>query len=206
MRLTFLVLFSLVSLNATELIFISNSSDLKTLQSLQQKYKQALLVNDGYVYLIPSDCRLERYFGGSSTGSLKLSQKPEQTKTILITQEIFEAKDKAAISQKIEIDKSISLVEGKESKAFLDDTEGRGFGGASESPLNFSSQQVKATSANMVPNPKYKDIVEDAKKYPHPSCELLQDGSGYTLSHIKEAQFYKDETLQKIQKNLITFH
>ncbi|PHR56667.1 MAG: hypothetical protein COA44_07380 [Arcobacter sp.] len=206
MKLTFSLLLSVLSLSATELIFVSNSSDTKNLEGLEKKYLQQLLINKGYVYLIPSDCRLNRYFGGASNGTLKLSQRPEQTNTILITQEIFEAKSEAEIFQKIEVDKSISLIEGKVSKAFLDDKEGRGFGGASEVPLNFKIQQLKATSVNMVPAKEHKVIVKDAPTHKHPSCQLLKDGSGYTLLDIKEAKFYENKKLQAIQTDIIYFH
>ena len=45
---------------------------------------------------------------------------------------MFEAKDTTVIEKKIEQEKAVLLVEGKISKAFLDDKEGRGFGGESE--------------------------------------------------------------------------
>jgi len=205
MRIASLLLACTVSTFATELIYISNDSKAENLQKLEETYKQKLLINEGYVYLIPTDCRLNRYFGGASNGNLQLTKNPEQTKEIVITQAVFEAKSETEITKKIEVEKSIALVEGKVSKAFLDDKEGRGFGGASEVPLDFSFQKTKATSVNMTPAKKHKVIKEDAKPYVHPSCELLEDGSGYVLSNTKEAQFYSNTKLEAISETTILF-
>ena len=205
MRLITSLFLSVAALSATELIFISNTADETKLQKLSQTYKQDLLVNKGYVYLIPSDCRLNRYFGGASNGTLQLTQNPEQTEKIVITQEVFEAKDETEITEKIEIEKSIALVEGKVSKAFLDDKEGRGFGGASEIPLDFTFQRIKATSVNMTPAKEHKVIKQDAKPYQHPVCKLLEDGSGYELKYLQEAQFYSSTHLTPITDKTILF-
>ena len=209
MRLSFLLLASVVSVYATELIYISNNANEEHLKKLEETYKQKLLINEGYVYLIPSDCRLNRYFGGASNGNLQLSKTPEQTQKIVLTQAVFEAKNETEITEKIEVEKSIALVEGKVSKAFLDDKEGRGYGGASEVPLDFSFQRIKATSLNMTPtkksSPIKKDEKESKKPYIHPSCELLDNGSGYKLFHLKQAQFYSKGQAKAITKKTILF-
>jgi len=212
MRITSLLLACTMSTFATELIYISNDTNAENLQKLEETYKQKLLLNNSYVYLIPSDCRLNRYFGGASNGNLQLTKNPEQTKQIIITQAVFEAKSETEITEKIEVEKSIALVEGKVSKAFLDDKEGRGFGGASEVPLDFSFQKIKATSVNMVAATEHKVIKKDVrsetdfrKPYVHPSCALIEDGSGYVLSNTKEAQFYSNAKLENISKSTILF-
>ncbi len=209
MRPSFLLLVSVVSVYATELIYISNNANAENLKKLEETYKQKLLINEGYVYLIPSDCRLNRYFGGASNGNLQLIETPKQTKKIVLTQAVFEAKSEIEITEKIEVEKSIALVEGKVSKAFLDDKEGRGYGGASEIPLDFSFQRMKATSLNMRPTKKSapikKDEKDSKKTFRHPSCELLKDGSGYQLSHLKQAQFYSKKQIKPITKKTILF-
>lgn len=212
MRLSILLLISAVSVFATELIYISNDTSHNNLEKLQETYKQKLLINKNHVYLIPSDCRLNRYFGGASNGDLQLTKNPEQTQKIVITQAVFEAKTETEITEKIKVEKSISLVEGKVSKAFLDDKEGRGFGGASEVPLDFTFQKIQATSVNMTPLQKHKLIKKDVrsetdfrKPYVHPSCELVEDGSGYKLFNITKAQFYLDSKLENISKSTILF-
>jgi len=203
MRVFLLSLFIISYVQATELIYISNNSTQSNLDTLQDTYKQRLLINGKKVYLIPSDCLLNRYFGGASEGNVKLSKMPEQTKKILVTQEVFEAKSEIEIIEQIEVKKSISLVEGKVSKAFLDDEDGRGFGGSSEIPLDFSFQKIKAVSHNMLPEKQQKKIIPQAKVYQHPQCKLSKSGSAYELLFLTEAHFYEDGVLTKITKPII---
>ena len=206
MRSFVLSLLALSSVSAHELIYISNDTNPKNLSHLQNTYKQTLLVNDKKVYLIPSDCRLERYFGGASQVPVKLSKVPEQTQKISITQEIFEAKDESIIKKKIEVEKSIALVEGKISKAFLDDQEGRGYGGASQVPLDFTFQKIAATQVHMKPETKEKPVKAITRPSQHPSCQLLNDGSGYQLQYIKDAYIYSDKDLHPISDTTILFN
>ena len=205
MRFFTLVLLSITSVYANELIYISNNTSSDSLEELHQKYKQTLLINDSKIYLIPSDCRLERYFGGASQGHVKLSKAPQQTQKLMITQEVFEAKDESVIKEKIEVEKSIALIEGKVSKAFLDDKEGRGFGGASEIPLDFTFQKVEAKKVYMKPVEKHASVIEETKVSQHPICKLLNDGSGYELRHIKAAKFYSDAGISSIVNSIILF-
>ncbi len=184
MRYLLGVLFSISSIWADELIYISNDTNPRNLDSLEKKYKQRLLISDKRVYLIPSACKLERYFGGASQGELKLSKVPQQTQKIFITQEVFEAEDESAIREKIQVEKSIALIEGKVSKAFLEDKEGRGYGGASELPLDFSFQQKEVRKAYMKPVEGEKEHVKKAKSSHHPRCRLLDDGSAYELKDL----------------------
>lgn len=203
---SFLLLFLAIgSVCAHELIYISNDASQKSLKGLEQTYKQTLLVNNEKVYLIPSDCRIERYFGGASQMPVKLSKAPEQTQEIILTQEVFEAKDERVIKEKIEVEKSIALIEGKVSKAFLDDKEGRGYGGSSQVPLDFTFQKIAAKQVYMKPATKKKIVTADTESYPHPNCELLNDGSGYKLQHIKEAYLYSDQGSYPISDTRILF-
>lgn len=205
MRSFLLLFFTIGYICAYELTYISNDASQTSLKGLKKTYKQTLLVNDKKVYLIPSDCRLERHFGGASQMPVKLSKEPEQTQEVRITQEVFEAKDERIIKEKIEVEKSIALVEGKVSKAFLDDKEGRGYGGASQVPLDFSFQKIAATQVHMKPKMQEKTVISDTKFYQYPSCQLLDDGSGYQLKHIKDAYLYSDQGLHPISNTVILF-
>jgi len=205
MRIFLLTCFLVISAFATDLIYISNDSSKSSLQALEMKYQQALLINDKKVYLIPTDCRLERYFGGASEGNLILSTKPQLTQEIIITQEVFEAKDESVITQKIEVEKSIALVEGKVSKAFLDDEEGRGFGGSSEVPLNFSFQKIAAAQKHMKPVPTKEKNIQEPIPEQRPQCQLLDDGSGYSLNYTNEAQLYFQAQFSSIKNGAILF-
>jgi hypothetical protein len=204
MRSFLLLFFTICSISAHELIHISDDASQKSLKKLQQTYKQTLLINDKKVYLIPGDCRLERYFGGASQLPVKLSKETEHTQEIIITQEVFEAKDERAIQEKIEVEKSIALIEGKVAKAFLDDKEGRGYGGASQVPLDFSFQKIAAKQVHMKPAAQKKTVM--LNPYQHPSCQLLDDGSGYRLEDIiNDAYFYSDKGLHPISSTTILF-
>ncbi len=207
MRPLLLAFILALSLKATELIYISNDSSHSSLQALELKYQQPLLINNKKVYLIPSACRLERYFGGASQGKLVLTTKPQLTQEIVVTQEVFEAKDESVITQKIEVEKSIALVEGKVSKAFLDDKEGRGFGGASEVPLNFNFQKIEATQKYMKPTSEKEKIITEPMPIAEqkPQCQLLDDGSGYSLIHTNEAQLYFQAQFSSIRNGAILF-
>lgn len=205
MRLFTLVLLSITSIYANELIYISNNANDDNLKELHLKYRQILLINDSKVYLIPSECLLERYFGGASQGNVTLSKAPEQTQTIVITQEVFEAKDETFVQEKIEVEKSIALIEGKVSKAFLDDKEGRGFGGASQIPLDFTFQKAKAKKVYMKAAEEQTPVAKGPKSSQYPTCKLLNDGSGYELKHVKAAQFYSDKGIRPIENSTILF-
>jgi len=206
MRSFLLFFLAIGSVCADELIYISNDISKTSLKELQRTYKQTLLINDKKVYLIPGDCRLERYFGGASQLSVKLNKVPEQAQEISITQEVFEAKDERVIQEKIEVDKSIALIEGKVAKAFLDDKEGRGYGGASQVSLDFSFQKIAAKKVHMKPVTEHRQIVASARPYQHPSCRLLDDGSGYQLQDIKDAYLYSGQDLHPISSTTILFH
>ncbi len=205
MRHLVLAFVFLASICADELVYISNDTNEANLEKLFQKYKQPLLLNDSKVYLIPSECLLERYFGGASEGKLSLSKAPRQTHKIAITQEVFEAKDEHVITEKIEVEKSLALIEGKVPKAFLDDKEGRGFGGASELPLDFTFQKIEAKKLYMKPVEKHNHVKTEAKTYKHPGCRLLPDGSGYQLENIDDASFYSNSALHSIENSIIVF-
>lgn len=199
MRKTAIALCLMASLNADELLLIAMQGTPTELENLYQKYAQPLLLSDGRVYLLPSGCLVPRYFGGVSEGKLSLAKMPAHTRTIAVSQEVFEAKDETEISKKIAREKSISLVEGKVAKAFLQDSEGRGFGGASERALDFSFQKEEAIAAMAKPVEKEKTPVR------HPGCQLLEDGSGYTLEGLHDARFYSEEGLLLIKSSLIKF-
>lgn len=197
------------SLYASELVLISNDTTSERLESLHQKYAQEILINNGHVYLISSECTIERYYGGTSQGQLNLVEAPTHTQDIPVTQEVFEAKDAKVITQKIELDKSIALVEGKVSKEFLADQEGRAFGGASELPRDMSAQRREVQKTQMIVNEEpaedQKVPIQTAKTYTHPTCQLLEDGSGYQLLGITDAKFYSKNGLTPISSPTILF-
>jgi len=206
MRAFFLALLFLNCSYAYELTYISNNPSIENLKMLSKTYKQALLLNDNKVYLIPSDCRLERYFGGFNQDMPKSSIQAPLTQETINSQEVFEAKDETVLKEKVELEKSIALVEGKVPKAFLDDTEKRGFGGASEIPLDFTFQRIEAKKVHMKPAQEHKPIIEKAKAYQHPSCKLLDDATGYQLIHLKkDAKFFINGNLSSVHKNIVKF-
>jgi hypothetical protein len=198
MRNAVIVLCLVASLSADELLLIATQGTPTELESLYQKYAQPLLLSGGKVYLLPSGCLVPRYFGGASEGELLLAKMPAHTRAIAVSQEVFEAKDEVEISKKIAREKSIALAEGKVAKAFLQDSEGRAFGGASERALDFSFQKKEAIAA-------VKPIEKENAPSQGPSCQLLKDGSGYALEHLHKARFYSEEGLVPIRNSLIKF-
>lgn len=193
MRIFFLLL-ACIAANAADLIYLSDDTSAANLEILNAKYQQTLLLTDSGAYLIPFECQSERYFGGASEGILNLIQGPIRTETVLNTQEVFEAKDEKEIIKKIELDKTFAIAAGKISKDFLEDKEGRGFGGASEVSLVIHNEI----------EPKLA-IEQPKKEVKHPSCQLLKDGSGYKISSLNNGRLYINGVLSSIVDNTVLF-
>lgn len=198
-------LFIGMSLYGADLIQIANEASMQQLEHLNQKYQQPLLVDGSKVYLIPTACRLDRYYGGSSQGVLELVQAPNQTEKILMTQEVFEANETTQIMKKIEQEKSIAIAEAKISRAFLEDKEGRGFGGASQVPLDFSFEKVQvllegASASDKVASSKEVVVVTSV-----PQCDILNDGSGYHIDSLNSPQLYRNGVLAPVIDNLVRY-
>lgn len=194
MRFFFLLLASIAA-NSADLIYLSDDTSASNLEILNTKYQQTLLLSDSGVYLIPIECQSERYFGGASEGVLNLIKRPIRTETVLNTQEVFEAKDEKDIIKKIELDKTFAIAAGKVSKNFLEDKEGRGYGGASEVPLIIHNE----AQANISETSRAK------KEVKHPGCQLLQDGSGYKIVPLDNGRLYSNGTVSGIVNNTVLF-
>ena len=196
MKFLLIVLASL-STYAGDLIYLSGDSAPSNLEALSTKYQQMLVVDDNGVYLVPSECKAERYFGGASEGVLNLVRGPIRTETVLNTQEVFEAKEEKQIVKKIELDKAYAIADGKISKDFLEDKEGRGFGGASEVPLVIHNE-----IQTNVPNTAVKTPVKQIRR---PSCHMLMDGSGYTIEPLNNTRVYNDGKSTPMSNNTVSF-
>ena len=193
----FLILLAGISSYAGELIYLSSDITPKNLETLHAKYQQILVVEENGVYLVPSECRSERYFGGTSEGVLNLLKGPMRTETVLNTQEVFEAKEEKQIVKKIELDKRFAVAEGKITKDFLEDKEGRGFGGASEVSLVIRNE-IEPTTPNVATATK-------PKQNKRPSCQVLIDGSGYEIDPLNNGRLYIDGKIISILKNTVSF-
>ena len=65
---------------------------------------------------------------------------------------------------------------------------------------------MAAKKIYMKPETKTQAVTEDIKPYRHPSCQLLNDGSGYKLEGTQGAQLYADHTATPILDNTILFN
>ena len=192
-----LILLAGISTYAGDLIFLSNDITAQNLEILSAKYAQILVLDDNGAYLVPSECKSERYFGGASEGVLNLVKGPMRTETVLNTQEVFEAKEAKQIVKKIELDKTFAIAEGKISKDFLEDKEGRGFGGASEVPLVIRNEIQTST-----PNVAVKAL---AKQSQRPSCQILSDGSGYKIDALNNGRLYINGKITPMHNDTVSF-
>ncbi|MDP3301653.1 MAG: hypothetical protein Q8S36_06780 [Sulfuricurvum sp.] len=197
MRFFFLLLASITA-NSADLIHLSNDSSTANLEILIAKYQQTLLLSDNSVYLIPIECQSERYFGGASEGVLNIIKGPIRTETVLNTQDVFEAKHEKDIVKKIELEKTFAIAEGKISRDFLEDKEGRGYGGASEIPLIIHNDIEADVSETLV-------TVQSKKEVIHPACQLLEDGSGYKITPLNNGRLYIDGVVSPISNNTVLF-
>lgn len=186
-----------VTVYSADLIYIASDSSPKNLESINSKYQQTFLVSDSGVYLIPSECQSERYFGGASEGILNLIKGPIRTETVLTTQNVFEAKDEKEIIKKIELDKTFAIAEGKISKDFLEDKEGRGFGGASEIPLIMHNE--------IIPLIVKASVKAEVKEIQRPNCEILNDGSGYKIGGMMNARLYTNGKMIQVVNDTVLF-
>lgn len=193
----FLILLAGISSYAGELIYLSSDITPKNLETLHAKYQQMLILDENGVYLVPSECRSERYFGGASEGVLTLVKGPIRTETVLNTQEVFEAKEEKQIIEKIEQDKRFALAEGKITKDFLENKEGRGFGGASEVPLVIRNE-IEPITPNVA-------IATKPKQHKRPSCQILLNGSGYKIDPLTNGRLYINGNVIPILKNTVSF-
>ena len=192
-------------LPSTELIYISDNTEIDNLKILSDKYKQDLLINDNRVYLIPQECLLLRHFGGLSENKVNLAISDANKLSLPITQEIFTAKDKLTIDVEIDKQKSMDLVTGKVTKEFLADKDGHLYGGVSEIPIDMSEQIANAQNEYMREKVTKAQLIQQKEKYTHPSCELLRDGSGYKLIDTLNAFVYSDSQLKALTYSTISF-
>ncbi|MDD2653053.1 MAG: hypothetical protein PHX44_08400 [Sulfurimonas sp.] len=196
------IMLSLVSiaafLGAAELIHISNETDSKTVDNLLLKYKKEIIISDSRAYLVPSECLLVRHFGGLSQGNLSIVGKELHNGYLSMTQEVFEAKDAAAVKEEIEKRKISDTIEAKGAKAFLDESDGHLFGGLSQGKVDLQEQKQLVATAP-------KTNKETEQKATNPSCKLLEDGSGYMIFGTKNAKIYSKDGF-KILHERILFH
>lgn len=81
------------------------------------------------------------------------------------------------------------MIEGRIPKAFLDNTDGHFFGGATQIPIDLSFQTKILSQAN------------DRKI---PTCRILEDGSGYLIQGASSVKiFIKDELLDLKESTFI---
>ncbi len=197
MKRLFLFLAS-VSAYSADLIYLSNDVSQANIELIAQKYQKPLLLGESGVYLIPSECQSERYYGGASEGVLNTVKGPMRAESVLTTQEVFEAKDEKEIVKKIELDKTFAIADGKVAKDFLEDKEGRGYGGASEVPLVIHNEiQVSVT----------KEVIKTqaTTKIQHPTCQMLFDGSGYKIGSLDNGRLYVNGSFSSVENNTVLF-
>lgn len=191
------------ALSAFELIHISNSTDEKSLSELSERYKKEIVISDNRAYLVPSECLLERHFGGLSQNRVDIAGEELQNGYLAVTEEVFEAKDAEAIKKEIEKQKISDAIEAKVAKAFLDDKDGHLFGGLSQGSVDLKEQTKIVKEASREPSEQGKAKGESLK---NPTCKISDDGSGYILEEIKDAKLYKNGKIEPIANGFILFY
>ena len=176
---------------------VSNSTDEKSLGELNERYKKDIVISGNRAYIVPSDCLLVRHFGGLSQNRVEVVGKELQNGYLATTQEVFEAKDAAAIKKEILKQKISDNIEAKVAKAFLDDKDGHLFGGLSQGNVDLRAQKE-------VVKERSKEVAQES--YKHPTCKLLDDGSGYMLYDTKDAKLYKSDEIKPLQTSTILFN
>jgi hypothetical protein len=89
------------------------------------------------------------------------------------------------------------MAEGKISKDFLEDKEGRGFGGASEVPLVIRNDIETSAPKEVVNTPM--------KQNQRPSCKILVDGSGYKIDTLSNGRLYTNGKITPMLNDTVSF-
>lgn len=194
MKLFLSILISTASLSAYQLIHIGNEINIQSLKELEQKYKKEILISDGRAYLLPSECLLERYFGGLSQNVVELPNSELYHSSHAINEKIFNAKDAKDIENEIAKQKISDTIEAKEAKEFLEESSGRLYGGLSQGVLNLEAQKSIVKSAP-----------QESKAYRHPECRVLDDGSGYEIKGAIDLRLYSNQKIMDIKESM-PFH
>ncbi|TKI68562.1 hypothetical protein FCU45_09055 [Sulfurimonas crateris] len=192
MKIFLSTLASIASLSAYELIHISNSVDMQSLEELSKKYKKDVVISDSRAYLVPSECLLERYFGGLSQNSVELPNSELYYSSHAVNEKIFDAKDAQEIEEEIAKQNISDTIEAKEAKEFLQDSSGRLFGGLSQGVLDLKAQK------NIV-----KDVPKESTAQRNPECRVLDDSSGYEIRGAKNLQIYSDQKIINIKESIL---
>ncbi len=203
------IIFSLTILTAYlsgfELIHLSNSTDADSLRELRERYKKEIVISDSRAYLVPSECLLVRHFGGLSQNRVEIAGQEFQNGYLATTQEVFEAKDAAAIKKEILKQKISDTIEAKVAKAFLDDADGHLFGGLSQGSVDLTAQkEIVKENAQEQREENRKESAKKSEK--NPTCRVADDGSGYVLYDIKDAKLYKESKIEPIANGFILFN
>ena len=192
-----------ISLQSAELIHVSNSTAEDNLNILIDKYKKDIIINDNRAYIVPEECLVSRYFGGLSENKLNLPISSTYSAPIIVTQEVFEAKDVEAIEEQIQKQKTTDEVEGKVAKAFLEDKEGHLFGGLSQNPIDLT-KQTKIVEIEKEMKKETREQKDSTSV--HPTCKLLDDGTGYKLYKTINPKLYNANGYQPIYNDNVLFN
>lgn len=190
MKIAFILIFALLNIYASELIYVSNLSDNESLKKLQEKYKKDIIISSGNAYVVPSECLLERHFGGLSQTKVRHISEELLSGNIATNQKIFEAKDAKEIEEEIQKQKMSDQIEGRVAKAFLDNTDGHLYGGLSQGRVSLEEQKI---------------VVKEAASLKHPTCKLLNEGLGYEIFGVSEPKIYKNGQIYPIEDTKILF-
>lgn len=80
----------------------------------------------------------KRYFGGMSEAKAELPKSLTYSAPVIVTEEVFSAKDDTQYDEAIQEQKQEQLNSGKVAKEFLQNDKGHLFGGFSQGELSFS--------------------------------------------------------------------
>lgn len=183
-------------LGAAELIHVSNSVDEKSLDALYSKYKKDIVISESRAYIVPSECLRVRHFGGLSQNSIEIVGKELQNGYISMTQELFEAKDVSVVKEEIEKQKISDAIEAKEAKAFLQESDGHLYGGISQGTVDLQEQKIVVSKVEQ----KSKSQNIETR---HPTCKLIDDGSGYTIFDAGSTKIYNGNAIIDINERVL---
>ena len=158
---------------------------------LNEKYKKDIVISDNRAYLVPSECLLERYFGGLSQNRVELPNSELYYSANVVNEKIFDAKDEKEIEEEIAKQKINDTIEAKEAKEFLEDSSGRLYGGLSNGAVDFKAQKKVV-----------KEELKESMTYKHPECRVLDDGSGYEIYGPNNVQLYNSQNIIDIEHSI----
>ena len=95
------------------------------------------------LYAISTSEKAPRYFGGLSQNEVLLPKSSTYSAPLIVTEEVFVAKNTDDIDKVVQKQKVSDIASGKYVKEFLEDRSGHLYGGLSENKIDLQTKKIR---------------------------------------------------------------